>query len=68
MGLKGKQFKQIGELLTPSVSETTARKADREGKLLNRIDKLEYENRSKDIQISLLKAKNYAALKKSSHN
>lgn len=54
MNLHGSQFGLLGEVL--GVSETTTRKADKIGGLLNRIDDLEYENRSKDIQIALLKA------------
>lgn len=54
MNLRGNQFKQLSKLL--GVSETTTRKADKIGNLLNKIDDLELENRSKDVQIMLLKS------------
>ena len=67
MGLKGDQFKQLAGIL--NVSETTTRKADKIGSLLNRIDDLEYDNRSKDMQIMLLQApsKIIQAFKKTKH-
>lgn len=66
MGLKGKQFKQLAGVL--DVSESTTRKADKIGSLLNRIDDLEYENRSKDVQIMLLKTQKFVQpFKKSKH-
>lgn len=52
MNLHGKQFKRLANVL--DVSETTARKADKIGGYLNKIDALEYENRTKDVQIALL--------------
>lgn len=67
MHLRGKQFKQLANVL--DVSETTARKADKIGGLLNKIDALEYDNRSKDVQIMLLKSQRIAQpFKKSKHN
>lgn len=66
MGLKGKQFTQLAEVL--DVSESTTRKADKIGSLLNRIDDLEYDNRSKDVQIMMLQAQRFAQpFKKSKH-
>ena len=66
MKLKGKQFKQLAEVL--DVSESTTRKADKIGSLLNRIDDLEYDNRSKDVQIMMLQTQSFAkAFKKSKH-
>ena len=67
MNLRGSQFKRLGNIL--GVSETTTRKADTIGNLLNRIDDLEYENRSKDVQIALLKAqRNAHSFKKSKYH
>lgn len=74
MGLRGKQFHYLSNLL--DVSETTVRKADKIGRLLNtidalndRIDSLEYANRSKDVQIMMLRAQRSTQfLKKSKHN
>lgn len=73
MGLHGKQFLNLAELL--GVSETTTRKADKIGNLLNiidglndKIDSLEYDNRSKDVQIKMLQAQRFAQpSKKSKH-
>lgn len=57
MGLKGKQFKQLAEVL--DVSESTTRKADKIGSLLNQIEDLEYDNRSKEVQIMMLKTQQF---------
>jgi len=66
MKLKGKQFKHLAEVL--EVSESTTRKADKIGSLLNRIDDLEYQNRFKDIQIAMLQAqRKIQPSKKSKH-
>lgn len=73
MGLHGKQFQYLARIL--GVSETTTRKADKIGNLLNIIDNLndkveslEYDNRSKDVQIMMLQAQRFAQpFKKSKH-
>lgn len=73
MGLHGKQFSNLAKLL--GVSETTTRKADKIGSLLNIIDglndkinSLEYDNRSKDVKIMMLQAQRFAQpFKKSKH-
>lgn len=67
MGLRGKQFKNLAKVL--NVSESTARKADKIGGLLNTIEDLEYDNRSKNVQIALLKSQRMTQpFKKSKHN
>lgn len=58
MNLHGSQFELLGKIL--GVSETTARKASKIGGLLNIIEDLEYDNRSKDVQIALLKSQRIA--------
>ena len=57
MNLRGNQFKLLADVL--GVSESTTRKASKIGGLLNKIDELEYSNRFKDVQISLLKTQNF---------
>ena len=51
---QGKEIKQLAEKF--NVCETTIRKAKREGNLLNTIDNLEVSNRSKEIEIFILKS------------
>lgn len=65
MDLHGEQFSLLSDIL--DVSETTVRKADKMGRLLNtidalnhQIDSLEYANRSKNIQIMMLRAQKSA--------
>jgi len=58
MNLHGSQFKSLSKIL--GVSETTTRKADKIGSLLNKIDGLEYDNRFKDVQIMMLKSQRIA--------
>lgn len=66
MKLKGQQFKQLAKIL--NVCESTTRKADKVGSLLNRIDELEYDNRFKDLQIAMLQSqKLIQPFKKSKH-
>lgn len=66
MKLKGRQFKQLAKIL--DVCESTTRKADKIGSLLNRIDELEYDNRFKDLQISMLQSQKLIhSFKKSKH-
>jgi len=71
MDLHGKQFSLLSDIL--DVSETTVRKADKMGRLLNTIDvlnhqiaSLEYANRSKNIQIMMLRAQKSAQSPKKS--
>lgn len=66
MNLHGKQFKLLAKVL--NVSETTARKADKMGSLLNIIEDLEYQNRMKDVQIAILQSQKIQPFKKSKHN
>jgi hypothetical protein len=71
MDLHGEQFSLLSDIL--DVSETTVRKADKMGRLLNTIDvlnhqiaSLEYANRSKNIQIMMLRAQKSAQSPKKS--
>ena len=66
MNLKGSQFEYLSNVL--KVCESTARKADKIGSLLNRIDKLEAANRLKDAQISILKSSKSIKLRKGNRN
>ena len=67
MNLHGKQFKHLAKVL--DISETTVRKADKIGSLLNTIEDLEYQNRLKDVQITILQSqKMVQPFKKSKHN
>lgn len=65
MKLGGKQFKHLATIL--HVSETTARKADKIGNLLNIIEDLEQQNRMKDVQIALLQSRKKQPFKISKH-
>lgn len=71
MDLHGEQFSLLSDIL--DVSETTVRKADKIGRLLNTINvlnhqiaSLEYANRSKNIQIMMLRAQKSAQSPKKS--
>ncbi len=71
MDLHGEQFSLLSDIL--DVSETTVRKADKMGRLLNTINvlnhqiaSLEYANRSKNIQIMMLRAQKSAQSPKKS--
>lgn len=74
MNLHGEQFNLLSNVL--DVSVTTVRNADKMGRLLNtidalnhRVDSLEYANRSKNIQIMMLRAQKSAqSSKKSKYN
>ena len=67
MNLRGKQFKHLAKVL--DISETTVRKADKIGSLLNTIEDLEYQSRLKDVQITILQSqKMVQPFKKSKHN
>lgn len=66
MGLKGSQFKELSKVL--KVCESTVRKANGQGLLLNKIDDLETSNRMKDVQISILKSSKSGSIRKSSKN